>query len=57
MKKLSAIRAVLCLLLAAIALAITGCATPDEIENTSARPWAAPSGYDSSLPSSLFEGR
>jgi hypothetical protein len=58
MKKLSDPRAVLWLLLALLALAVSGCATfDDEASNDSARPWNAPKGWDSALPSNLTEGR
>jgi hypothetical protein len=44
------------LLLALVALGISGCATT-ESENASARPWNAPKGWENGLPSSLYEGR
>ena len=45
------------LLLAAAALSLTGCATTDDTENASARPWNSPRGWEYGLPSGLTEGR
>ena len=45
-----------CLLLAVVALAISGCATA-EPDNASARPWNAPKGWENGLPMGLSEGR
>jgi hypothetical protein len=37
---------------------ITGCATTNEGENASDRPWNSPQGWETGgLPSSMFEGR
>lgn len=47
----------LLLVLALMALGLAGCATTEEAENTSARPWNAPRGYDSAIPSQMMEGR
>jgi hypothetical protein len=44
------------LLLAAACLALSGCAT-EEPENTSARPWNQPRGWESGYPSQMFQGR
>ena len=44
------------LALALIALGLAGCAT-NEADNTEARPWNAPQGWDSGLPSQMMEGR
>ena len=43
------------LLLAALAL-LAGCSTPDP-ENQAYRPWGAPKGWETGLPSSMTEGR
>jgi hypothetical protein len=43
-------------LLACAAFLSIGCNTPDP-ENRSARPWNSPNGYETGLPSSMFEGR
>jgi len=48
--------AVLLLALVAV-LAMVGCATTDDPENVSARPWNSPKGWETGLPSSLTEGR
>ena len=46
-----------CLLLALIALALSGCATTDS-DNESVRPWNSPKSWETGgLPSSLNEGR
>mgnify|MGYP001324454920 CR=1 FL=1 len=47
----------LLLLLAVIAAGLTGCASTAEPENQSYRPWGAPQGWESGLPTSLTEGR
>lgn len=44
----------LALLLATVAL--TGCSTT-EPDNASARPWNAPKGWETGLPSGMTEGR
>lgn len=44
------------LLLAAATLLLNGCATHDP-ENASARPWNSPKGWESGIPSNMFEGR
>jgi hypothetical protein len=58
MKQLSdKARWVFLLLLAAAALGLSGCATTDESDNASVRPWDAPKGWESGIPSSMTEGR
>ncbi|MFL2921916.1 MAG: hypothetical protein ACJ0BN_05825 [Limisphaerales bacterium] len=43
--------------LGVIALALnTGCSTPDP-DNTSARPWSQPRGWEHGLPTNIMEGR
>jgi len=44
------------LLLAASLLVLAGCAST-EPENASSRPWNAPKGWETGLPSGLTEGR
>lgn len=45
-------------LLAFFALGLVGCATSDQSENMSARPWNSPKGWENGgLPSMLNEGR
>ena len=51
------VRFVLLLVLAAFALALTGCATTDEGDNASERPWNSPKGWENGLPSNMMEGR
>lgn len=46
----------LLLLLALIALGLSGCATSDP-DNLSQRPWNSPKSWETGLPSSLTEGR
>jgi hypothetical protein len=38
------------------ALLFSGCTTTDDTENASARPWNAPKGWETGLPSSITEG-
>ncbi len=45
----------LCLFVLALA-GLAGCATPDP-ENTSARPWSQPRGWEHGLPTNMMEGR
>lgn len=47
----------LLLLLAAAAMALTGCSTTQDSDNASVRPWNAPRGWENGLPSTMFEGR
>jgi hypothetical protein len=51
------VRFVLLLLLAAFALVVSGCATTDEGDNASERPWNSPKGWENGLPSNMMEGR
>ncbi len=50
------IRLCLLLLLSAMAIGLSGCATEDP-ENASARPWNSPQSWENGMPSSLTEGR
>jgi len=45
------------LLLACGGLALSGCASTQDSENASVRPWNAPMGWENGLPSQLQEGR
>jgi hypothetical protein len=46
------------LILTGVTLVMSGCATTDEAENASARPWNSPQGWETGgLPSSMNEGR
>ncbi len=38
-------------------LFIAGCKTGEDTENTSVRPWNAPKGWESGMPSGMTEGR
>ena len=49
---ISNLRYVFLLLLAVTALAAAGCATPSE--NVSERPWNAPQGWETGLPSGMY---
>jgi len=40
-----------------LAVLTTGCSTASDPENQSQRPWGAPKGFESGLPSSMTEGR
>ncbi|HWH72451.1 MAG TPA: hypothetical protein VNT26_24025 [Candidatus Sulfotelmatobacter sp.] len=39
------------------ACGLSGCATTDETENASVRPWNAPKGWETGIPSTMTEGR
>jgi len=51
------LRVVFLFLLAAFVLMLTGCATTDEGDNASERPWNSPKGWENGLPSNMMEGR
>jgi len=51
------LRVILLLLLAAFAWMLSGCATTDEGDNASERPWNSPKGWENGLPSNMMEGR
>ncbi len=44
------------LMLAITLVVLAGCSTTDP-ENTSERPWNAPQGFETGIPSGLYEGR
>jgi hypothetical protein len=50
-------RLVLLLLLVLAAIGLSACATTDDSENASVRPWNAPKGWENGLPSTMTEGR
>lgn len=52
----SKLKAISYLLLLAVALGVTGCATADP-DNMSVRPWNSPKGWENGLPSGMMEGR
>lgn len=45
------------LILAVIALFLSGCATTDDPDNLSERPWNAPKTWETGLPSQMLEER
>ena len=47
----------LLLLLVLTALGVSACATTEDSDNASVRPWNAPQGWENGLPSTLTEGR
>ena len=47
----------LSLLLALVALGLSACATTEEPDNASVRPWNSPKGWEHGLPSTMTEGR
>lgn len=51
------VRTFLLLALAASALVLSGCATTDQDDNASVRPWNSPKGWENGLPSNMQEGR
>jgi hypothetical protein len=50
-------RALLALALVLAGLALSGCATTEESENASSRPWNQPRGWETGLPSSMYDRR
>jgi len=50
-------RAVLLLLLLLTTIGLTACATSDDSDNASVRPWNTPKGWETGLPSNMTEGR
>lgn len=56
MKKF-AVAGVWLVLLGLLALGVCGCASTQDSDNASVRPWNAPKGWENGLPSSLQEGR
>lgn len=60
MKRLNSIgwrRVWLALAWVAGALALSGCATTDDSENLSERPWNTPKAWEGGLPMGMMEGR
>ncbi len=55
--KLFSVRILVLLLLSMSALVITGCASTEDSENASVRPWNAPMGWENGLPTTMQEGR
>ena len=51
------VRALLLGFTGAFFLLAAGCATTDETDNLSERPWNAPKSWEGGLPQSMFEGR
>ncbi len=45
------------LALAGLALGLSGCASTQDSDNASVRPWNTPMGWENGLPSSMQEGR
>jgi len=50
-------RSALGLLLMLVAVGLSACATSGESDNASVRPWNAPKGWETGLPSTMTEGR
>ena len=50
------LRWVLLLALTAMALGLSGCASTEDGNNASVRPWNAPVGWENGLPSTMTEG-
>lgn len=44
-------------LLVLVALGLGGCATSQDSDNASVRPWNAPIGWENGLPTEMQEGR
>jgi hypothetical protein len=45
----------LILLAAAAAVGVVGCASTDETDNVSSRPWNAPKGWETGMPSGMYD--
>ena len=45
------------LLLLLVALGLVGCASPNEEETYSDRPWNSPRSWENGMPSGFYEGR
>ena len=45
------------LLLCAMAALVAGCATTEDSDNRSEKPWNSPKSWENGLPSEMFEGR
>ena len=45
----------LVVLLVAVLLSFTGCASSSETDNLSGRPWNAPKGWETGLPSGMYD--
>lgn len=51
-------RGPICLMLLLVALGFSACATTNQdTDNASVRPWNAPKGWETGLPSNMMEGR
>jgi hypothetical protein len=58
MKRLfTTVRLFLLLVSGLVVLGFTGCASTDDADNASLRPWNAPKNWEGGLPSGLMEGR
>ena len=58
MKQLwSNLRLVLLLAIVGTSLGLSGCASTNDSDNASVRPWNAPIGWENGLPSTMTEGR
>jgi hypothetical protein len=58
MKRLLSTARLLLLLVCGLSiLGFSGCATNDDGDNASVRPWNAPKNWEGGLPSGLMEGR
>ena len=47
----------LLLMLGLLTLGLVGCASTEDSNNASVRPWNAPQGWENGLPSTMTEGR
>ena len=50
-------RLLFCLLLVLAGFGISGCASTEDSDNASVRPWNSPKGWETGLPSNMTEGR
>jgi hypothetical protein len=56
-QRLFGLRFFLLLALSCVALGMSGCATTEDTDNASVRPWNTPKGWENGLPSNMNEGR
>jgi uncharacterized protein YceK len=50
-------RAIFLMLLVASLAILSGCASTEESDNASVRPWNSPKGWETGLPGGMTEGR
>lgn len=51
------VRCLLSLLLLLVTVGVSGCATTEDTDNASVRPWNAPKGWETGLPTQMYDRR